>query len=121
MVYKVRRSASANSDLEAIFRHLIESYMSFGESRPDAVEKAQARVRIIRSSIEDLAFLPHQGTIGGSADQTDVRHVTKNKAIIYFQVNDMERVIHILAIFYSGQDHQRRMVERLTGPFSLDR
>lgn len=42
-----------------------------------------------------------------------LRCVTKERAIFYFKVDDEAKVVQILAIFFSGQDHQRHILKRL--------
>ncbi len=42
-----------------------------------------------------------------------LRRVTKNQAIFHFDVDDGEKTLRVLAIFFGGQDHQRHMLKRL--------
>jgi hypothetical protein len=42
-----------------------------------------------------------------------LRRVTKDKAILYFITDDELAEVRVLAVFFSGQDHLRHIVERL--------
>ncbi|WP_371808987.1 type II toxin-antitoxin system RelE/ParE family toxin [Ruegeria sp. HKCCD7255] len=66
----------------------------------------------IQKSLESLIKAPHQGTLRPHLGH-NIRNVTKNKAIIYFEVNDDELVVRVLAIFYSGQNHDAHILLRL--------
>jgi hypothetical protein len=33
--------------------------------------------------------------------------------VVYFEVDDRAQVVHVLAVFYGGQDHRQRMIARL--------
>ena len=44
-----------------------------------------------------------------------LRRVTKDKAIFYFIVDEAKAHVNVFAIFYGGQDHQRRMLMRPLG------
>ncbi len=43
-----------------------------------------------------------------------MRHVTKNKVVFYFQIQELQKVLRLLAVFFGGQDHQRHMLRRLS-------
>ena len=43
-----------------------------------------------------------------------LRHVTKNRAVIYFDVYEATQSIRVIAVFFGGQDHQRHMLKRLS-------
>jgi toxin ParE1/3/4 len=55
---------------------------------------------------------PHFGTLEISL-VPDRRRVTLDRAIFYFVVDEDRQEVLILAIFFGGQDHQRRMLGRL--------
>jgi toxin ParE1/3/4 len=114
MVYKIDRSPESGRDLEMIFDHLVASYLTFDESLSDAVDHAVQRIRSIEADMDALATLPHQGT-ADPALGPECRHVTKQRAVIYFDVDDTRRMITILAVFFGGQDHHRHMMRRLMG------
>ncbi|MGB8814013.1 MAG: hypothetical protein WCC57_12600 [Paracoccaceae bacterium] len=47
-----------------------------------------------------------------------LRHLTIARAIYWFDVNEAELRVRILAIFFGGQDHVRLMLTRLLSPSS---
>lgn len=105
-IYKVERWGAAERDLEAIFDFLVESYLRFG----DHIERA--RTQGIKKDLRDLGKAPHQGTRHDNW-LPGLRHVTKDRVIYYFTVDDEQQVVRVLAVFFGGQDHQRRMLRRL--------
>jgi plasmid stabilization system protein ParE len=114
MAYKVMRSEEADHDLELIFDHLVESYVTFGEPLPDAFDTAIKRIAAIETDMEDLSRAPYQGTLHRNI-RPNLRHIAKNQAVFYFEVDDEDLSIRILAVFFGGQDHQRHMLKRLGG------
>ena len=42
-----------------------------------------------------------------------LRHLTIDRAIYWFDVNEAEQRVRVLAIFFGGQDHVRHMLTRL--------
>jgi toxin ParE1/3/4 len=113
MVYKVVRSHESDQDLSLIFRHFVDSYMSLGELLPDAFRQATRRITAIEADMEGLAAMPHQGTLDPRI-MPGLRHVTKNRAVIYFHVDDVASVVRIIAVFFGGQEHQNRMAKRMS-------
>jgi len=114
MNYTVERASDADRDLDAIFDFLIQSYRTFGEDAETAIDRAAGRLRQIHTSMQSLGDAPHQGTLMPQL-LPGLRSVTKDRAIFYFSVDDTKRVVRVLAVFFSGQDHQRRMLRRLLG------
>ena len=115
MGFKITRSGGVDTDLDRIHDHLFESYINLGDSIFDAIVRAEARVRSIEVNMEALARSPYQGTL--SADIAPrLRHVTKDKAIFYFEVDEIRQIVLIMAVFFSGQDHVQRILERLGRP-----
>jgi toxin ParE1/3/4 len=112
MAYRVIRTAESDSDLDIIFEHLITSYIAIGDPVNEAFMRAEQRVSRIFAEISNLGKVPHQGTLLPEL-QTNLRCVTKDRAIFYFQVDEMAQQIEVLAVFFSGQDHRRHIVERL--------
>ncbi len=112
MAYEVERSDASDRDLETIFDFLFEAALAFGEDETTAFERAERRILEIEEAMEALGDVPHQGTLlpefaGG------LRSVTKGRSIFYFDVDDTRRRVRVLAIFFGGQDHRRRMLLRL--------
>lgn len=112
MGYRVERSAQSDRDLDIIFDFLFEAALGFGEDEVTGFERASTRILEIEDAMEALGNVPHQGTL--HPDFSDgLRCVTKGRAIFYFDVDDSEQLVRVLAIFFGGQDHQRRMLLRL--------
>ena len=112
MKFSVEFSADAEDDFELIFDHLFESYRSFGESIEEALDHAARRIGGIRRSANGLIVAPHRGTLHEDV-LPGLWHVAINRAIYWFQVNEAEQTVRILAIFFGGQDHIRHMLVRL--------
>lgn len=112
MKYTLERAVDVSHDLAVIFAFLVDSYEAFGESHDSAVERAAHRILGIEDAIEALCDAPHQGTVRADISP-GLRSVTKDRAIFYFDVDDHRRVVRLLAVFFGGQDHQRRMLKRL--------
>ena len=107
---RVEFAEAALRDLDLIFVHLAESYRGFGEAPDEASERAAARVRGILAAADRLALAPHRGAVH-DALAPGIRHLTLDRAVCCFRV-DGNRV-RVLAVFFGGQDHQRRMRLRL--------
>lgn len=114
MTYRIERSSPAERDLDAIFDFLIESYLYFGDDVARAFDRATARVERIKEDLRSLGRTPHQGTRDDQFSPS-LRHVTKDRAVFHFTVDDDARVVRVLAVFFGGQDHQRAMLRRLKG------
>jgi toxin ParE1/3/4 len=112
MVFKVELSEGSEIDLKLIFDHLVQSYTELGEPLEDAFDQASERVRRIRSDIFGLGKAPYQGTLSKEIGD-GLRHVTKNRAVIYFDVYEATAIVQVIAVFFSGQDHQRHMLKRM--------
>jgi plasmid stabilization system protein ParE len=112
MAFEVVRSADAIRDLELIFDYLVEAYQAFGEPLPEAFDRARKRIESMKLDMRNLVRAPYQGTLMSDV-RPGLRHVTKNQAIVYFEVDEVHEVIRILAIFYNGQDHGRHIQARL--------
>jgi toxin ParE1/3/4 len=112
LVYRVERAEDTDRDLEAIFDFLLKSALDFGEGAEAAFERASARLLAIEDALESLGQVPHQGTLRPDLAE-GLRNVTKERAVIYFDVDDEARLVRILAVFFGGQDHLRRMLLRL--------
>jgi|KBSSwiStaDraftv2_1062776.scaffolds.fasta_scaffold909795_3 plasmid stabilization system protein ParE len=114
MRYTVERTRATDRDLATIFDFLIESYVSFGDDEYAASGRAAKRMRTIHAAMQLLAGAPHQGTLLPNL-RPDLRSVTKDDAVFYFEVDDDRRTIRVLAILLSKQDHRRLMLKRLRG------
>ena len=114
MAYRVERAEDTDRDLEVIFDFLFESFVAFGEDAGSALEHASRRLLAIEDAMADLGKVPHQGTLRPELGE-ELRNVTKDRAVFYFDVDDKARVVRILAVFYGAEDHQRKMLLRLLG------
>jgi plasmid stabilization system protein ParE len=115
MVFKVIRTTQFESDLDIIHDHLIESYVHLGDAFPDAFDRAEARIKAIETDMEALAQAPHQGTLSPGI-MPGLRHVTKNRAVLYFEVDETRETVLVLAVFFGGQDHGQHILDRLRPP-----
>lgn len=110
--YAVEFAAETERDFELIFDFLEESYRGFGESAGDAIAHAAARIEAIRAKAARLGNAPYRGTLHPEV-MPNLRHVTIDQAIYWFLVDEEARTVRVLAIFFGGQDHVRRMLARL--------
>ena len=86
----------------------------FGHDLAAADKLASDRIAVIRRTARALAKAPHRGT-RHQVGARDLRHVTIDRAIYWFTLDEGAQVLRIEAIFFSGQDHLGRMFDRLTG------
>ncbi|MDH7800236.1 MULTISPECIES: type II toxin-antitoxin system RelE/ParE family toxin [unclassified Rhizobium] len=112
MAFKVLRSTETDQDLGLILDHLVQSYLDLGDALPAAFTRAARRVGSIETDVEALHKAPFQGTLSPEI-LPGLRRVTKNQTVFYFDVNESEKTVRILAVFFSGQDHLRHMLKRL--------
>lgn len=111
MAFKVVRSTTFERDLDLIHDHLVAAYTALGEALIDAFSHAETRIKAIEAELETLARAPHQGTLSSNI-APGLRHVTKDRAIFYFEVDEERQMVLALAVFFGGQDHGRRILER---------
>lgn len=112
MVFEVVRSRASSRDLDLIFDYLLETYQGLGDPLHDAFDRAANRLRSIEDDLQRLGSVPFQGTLLPEL-MPGLRRVTKDRAIVYFLVDEAASRIQILAIFFGGQDHQNHMLRRL--------
>lgn len=115
MAYRIEPSEAAGRDLETIFDFLIESYLSLGDAAEEAVDRAAARLHRIEEALESLRHFPHRATADPDLP-AGVRSLTREGAILYFEIGEDAPVIRVLAIFLAGEDHRRRMLLRAVRP-----
>ncbi|MDP2520855.1 type II toxin-antitoxin system RelE/ParE family toxin [Shimia thalassica] len=114
MSWEIEFSTAAEHDLDLIFFHLADSFVALGADRSGAAEQALARVLHIRDTAGRIASAPHRVEAHGDL-LPGLRHLTLGKAVYWFLVDEEMRRVRVLAIFYGGQDHQRKMLLRLLG------
>ena len=112
MDLRLEFSAEAERDFDLIFDHLFDSYRGFGERVEAALDHAETRVMDIRAGADRILTAPHRGE---SHDDVlpGLRHLTIDRAIYWFDVDEARRTVRVLAVFFGGQDHRRRMLARL--------
>jgi toxin ParE1/3/4 len=115
MPYRIEFAEASERDLELIFDHLFESYLSFGESTDQALDHAGQRIMGIRAAAERLALFPERG-IARADILPGLRFMVMERAIYWYDVDDQARMVRVLGLFFGGQDHIRRMLIRLLGP-----
>jgi plasmid stabilization system protein ParE len=114
MAWQIELTEDAERDFELILDHLMEAYESFGESRAGAFEKAVGRLDSLRRAAEGIARAPHRGTRRDHI-APGLRHVTIDRAIFWFDLDEAAKTVRILAVFFGRQDHIKRMLRRLLG------
>ena len=110
--FRLEFAAEAERDFGLIFDHLVESYTGFGENSESAIEHAAARVLEIRSTADCPLAAPHRGERHDDI-LPGLRHLSINRAIYWFEVDEEYETVRILAVFFGGQDHVRHMLARL--------
>lgn len=114
MAWTVERSAEADRDLSLVFDFLFSAALDFGEPTDRAFQQAARRIDAIEDAVFALGNAPHQGTLDPEL-LPGLRRVTKERAILYFDTDEDAQVVRVLAVFFGGQDHRRRMLIRLLG------
>lgn len=112
MAFEVLRSRAADRDLELIFDHLGETYQALGDTVADAVERAVVRLRAMEDAMEALGAAPFQGALRPEFFD-GLRQTTKDRAVIYFVIDEAAGQVRVLAVFFGGQDHLARMLRRI--------
>ena len=76
--------------------------------------RAETRVQPIREHIIQLRQLPYRGTLHDEM-LPGLRHLTIGQAIVWFDIDEDVKLVRVLAVFFGGQDHIRRVLTRLLG------
>ena len=114
MAWRVDDTADAKADLFGIFEHLYASRLAFGYSEDEAIASAEKRLAEIGEGRRSLARTPHIGT-RHDADLPGLRHVTLGQAVYWFVLDEPARTVRLVGVFYGGQDHFSRIMDRVTG------
>lgn len=112
MNWRVQFAAATERDFALIYDHLVESYLSFGDSPTEATERAGQRLLAILDDSHRIATAPHRGSRHDDM-LPGLRRLTLGKATFWFTADDAAGLIRILAVFFGAQDQQRRMLVRL--------
>ena len=114
MAFRLEFAAEAERDFGLIFDHLLRSYLDFGDGLESALDHAESRVAEIRAAAERILTAPHRGERHDDI-LPGVRHLAIGRAIYRFDVDEARETVRVLAVFFGGQDHVRRMMVRLLG------
>jgi plasmid stabilization system protein ParE len=113
--YRVRRSLATDRDLALIADFLFETYVGFGEHPEDAFARTKARLEAIEDLMLSLAEQPHR-----ASPRDDVlpglRMLTRDRVVLYFDIDEVEREVRVLGAFIGGRDHRRTMLARFGRP-----
>lgn len=112
MGFRVLRSAACDADLETIFDYLFGTYQDLGDTPAEAFERAERRLRRIEDALEALGDVPFQGTLE-PAIIDGLRHVTKDRTVFYFTVDEDAQELRVLSVFFGGQDHRLHLLARI--------
>ena len=112
MNWRIEFAADAERDFAMILDHLTESYLSFGESPAEASRRAAQRLSEILDDSLRIATAPFRGQRHDDL-LPGLRQLALGKATFWFTVDEDERLIRVLSVFFGGQDQQRRMLVRL--------
>ncbi len=111
-MWSLEFAADAERDFELIFDHLVESYLELGEARDVAIDHTIERIRGIQVSANKLALVPKQGTLRPDILE-GLRFVRLEKAVFWFVLDEDQKTVRVLAVFFGAQDHIRHMLTRL--------
>lgn len=112
MTWSIEFAAGAEADFALILDHLVQSYISFGDSPTEAADRAGQRlVEILDASLR-IATAPHRGSRHDDL-LPGLRQLTLHRATFWFVVDEPTSLIRVLAVFFGGQDQHRRMLIRL--------
>jgi len=112
--FEIVRGDGVDRDLELIFDFLVGAAEELGEDAASAFSLAETRLSRIEANMRMLGRAPLQGTLRPHLGE-NIRNVTKDRAVFYFDVDEGRRKIRILAVFFVGQDHEARILLRLLG------
>lgn len=113
MAWKAEISRAVREDLRALYSYLVNlQHTRFGHDLAAADRLASERMAVVRRNARKLPFAPYRGTSHSIAGR-NYRHVTIDRAIYWFTLDEAAEVLRIEAIFYGGQDHLDRMFSRL--------
>ena len=112
MAFRLEFATEAERDFGLIFDHLVRSYLDFGESPQSALDRAETRIRELRTAAERIVTAPHRGERHDDL-LPGLRHLAIGRAICWFDVDDERETVRVLAVFFGEQVHVRHMLVRL--------
>lgn len=111
-MWSLESAADAERDFELTFDHLVESYLEFGGDRDVAFERAVERIRGIQVSANKPTVAPKQGTLRLDI-LVGLRFVRLEKTVFWFVLDESQKTVRVLAVFFGAQDHIGHMLTRL--------
>jgi plasmid stabilization system protein ParE len=113
LAWRAEISKTAREDIRALYTCLVNlQHRRFGHDLAAADKLASERIAVVRRNARKLASAPYRGTCHTIAGHT-YRHVTIDRAVYWFTLDELAEVLRIEAIFFGGQDHLDRMFNRL--------
>ena len=110
IVWQVEVSADAEQDFSLIFDHLYENYQSLGMD--NCFEMAAAHLEEARLLTENLGHTPYLGILHNDI-LPGLRHVTIDQVGIWYDQNEEQRTVRVLAVLFGEQDHIHDMMVQL--------
>ncbi len=110
--YKVRRAAAITRDIELIESYLVQVYQDFGDDLESATERAATRINEALAYMRTFESRPYRGTEHPEI-QSDIRTVTSNRFVFYFEIDEPLSEVRILAVFFGGANHSQQILDRL--------
>lgn len=113
MGWTVEITPGALRDAQQIFAYLFRTHQDrFGHSTREANRLAVRRVQQIIEDAGRMANAPHIGTAHYDW-RPGLRHLTLNRAIYWFILDEDHKRVRIVGLFFGGQDHFSQMIARL--------
>ena len=84
-------------------------YVYFGENPREAVDRVEARLSELRLFIGKLEGMPHRGMTRDDLMKGLRILPDRRKAAIAFMVDDHRKTVHVLRVFYGGEDYDAVM------------
>jgi toxin ParE1/3/4 len=111
-LYNVLPARGVVRDFTLIEDFLFKTYRDLGDDSDEAVDRAAVRVIAARAYMRTFERNPHRGTEHPEI-RPGVRTVTKEKFIFYFEIKETEFEVIIFAVFFGGEDHRQKIMDRL--------
>jgi plasmid stabilization system protein ParE len=99
-------------DLDLIEDHLVQVYQDLGDDLESAIERAAVRINDALAYMRTFETHPHRGTEHPQI-RAGIRTVTNRGFVFYFEIDEPASEVRILAAFFGGTDHRRRIPDRL--------
>ena len=110
--YRVRRAANVTHDLDLIEGYLVQVYQDLGDDLESAVERATSRIDDALAYMRTFEGHPYRGTEHPEI-RSDIRTVTSKRSIFYFEIDEPQSEVRVLAVFFGGVDHRQQILDRL--------